>query len=223
MKQLLHPELNALDSNIELTFEYSKVSGVFLDVNFFKGPGWQLTGFLDTSVFQKSVNMYLYTPPSSEHPRHCCFGLVSGEVTRYIRLSSSFASFVAITLAFHKRLRARGFSQDLLRQAFERAPSYDMRPEILSKIQPSSAPEAAPAQTDIPDVPSLVFSPVFSRALFAAGLSRTIFLNRIGLPPPLNDAKFINAYRIGRKIGSRLIRYRFHRNGRIEKRGRAAL
>ena len=219
----LFAELNSLDPNIERTFEYSKVSGVFLDVNFFKGPGWRLTGFLDTSVFQKSVNMYLYTPPSSEHPRHCCFGLVSGEVTRYIRLSSSFASFVAITLAFHKRLRARGFSQDLLRQAFERAPSYDMRPEILSKIQPSSAPEAAPAQTDFSDVPSLVFSPVFSRALFAAGLSRTIFLNRIGLPPPLNDAKFINAYRIGRKIGSRLIRYRFHRNGRIEKRGRAAL
>jgi hypothetical protein len=110
------------------------VSEIFLDVNFFKGPSWQLTSFLDTFVFQKSVNMYLYTLPSSEHPRHCCFGLVFGEVTRYIRLSSSFASFVAITLAFHKRLRARGFLQDLLRQAFERVPTYDMRPEILAKI-----------------------------------------------------------------------------------------
>ena len=33
----LFAELNALDPNIELTFEYSKVRGVFLDVNFFKG------------------------------------------------------------------------------------------------------------------------------------------------------------------------------------------
>ena len=70
---------------------------------------------------------------------------------------------------------------------------------------------------------SLVFSPVFSRAVFAAGLSKAIFLNHLGLPPPLNDAKFINAYRIGSKIGSRLIRYRFHRNGVRHKWNKVAL
>ena len=138
-----------------------------LDVNFFKGPDWRLTGFLDTTVFQKSVNMYLYTPPTSEHPRQCCYGLVSGEITRYIRLSSSFTGFAAITCAFHKRLRDRGFSQDLLRRAFERAPSYDQRPEILSKIESSFDADAAPLpQTNA--TPAMVFSPVFSRAECAA-------------------------------------------------------
>ena len=181
-----------------------------------------MTGFLDTAVFQKLVNMYLYTPPASEHPRHCCFGLVSGEITRYIRLSSSFTAFSAITCAFYARLRARGFSQDLLRRAFEMAPSYDQRPEILSKIKSSFDADTAPVTQDS-NTPSLVFSPVFSRAVYAAGLSKAIFLNHLGLPPPLNDAKFINAYRIGSKIGSRLIRYRFHRNGVRHKRNRAAL
>ena len=50
----------------------------------------------------------------------------------------------AITCAFHKRLRYRGFSQDLLRRAFERAPSYDQRSEILSKIESSFDADAAP-------------------------------------------------------------------------------
>ena len=218
----LFAELNAADENIELTFEISAQRGVMLDVNFFKGPDWRLTGFLDTTVFQKSVNMYLYTPPTSEHPRHCCYGLVSGEITRYIRLSSSFTGFAAITCAFHKRLRARGFSQDLLRQAFDRAPSYDQRPEILSKIESSFDADAAPLpQTNA--TPAMVFSPVFSRAKCAAGLTRAIFLNHLGLPPPLNDATFINAYHIGSKIGSRLIRYRFHRNGEMRKRRKTTL
>ena len=128
----------------------------------------------------------------------------------------------AITCAFHKRLRDGGFSQVLLRRAFDRAPSYDQRPEILSKIESSFDEDAAPLpQTSA--TPAIVFSPVFSRAECAAGLTRAIFLNQLGLPPPLNDATFINAYRIGSKIGSRLIRYRFHRNEEIRKRCKTTL
>ena len=89
-------------------------------------------------------------------------------------VSSSFTAFSAITCAFYAHLRARGFSQDVLRRAFERAPSYDQRPEILSKIKSSFDADAAPLTQDS-NTPSLVFSPVFSRAVFVAGLSKAIF------------------------------------------------
>ena len=197
-------ELNACCDEINLTFEISDSSLVFLDVYAYKGPGWQRTGFLDTEVYQKVMNQYLYTPPTSEHPRHTPFGLIYGECLRYIKKSSSFESYVKIAVLFYQRLRARGFSLALLAAAFSKAPSYDIRDDLLAKAL------APPSLIDSNSL-VLVFSAVFSRSKIAAGLPRAIFLNQEMLMqiPEFPPARLLNAWRVSSKIGGRLLTFRY--------------
>ena len=154
-------ELNACCDEINLTFELSEFLLVFLDVYAYRCPGWQRTGFLDTEVFEKVVNQYLYMPPASEHPRHTPFGLIYGECLQYIKQSSSFESYVKITVMFYERLRARGFSRALLAAGFSKAPSCDIRDDLPAKAL------APPSMIDS-NSPVLVFSAVFSRSKIAA-------------------------------------------------------
>jgi len=200
--------LNAQCDEINLTKEVSTERLVFLDVSAFKGSRWRKEGFLDTEVFQKEMNRYLYTPPTTEHPRHTHFGLIKGELLRYIKKSSSFCAYVDIACSFYQRLRARGFSLNLLSEAFSKAPSYDMRDELLAKA-------LAPRSIDSNSLPVLVFSAVFSRSKEATGLSRAIFLNQSLLrsafadAPSFSDVRLVNAWRVAPKIGGRLLTFRF--------------
>ena len=173
---LLLVMLNELDNRCEeigLTWQISQEFLIFLDVRPFKGDGWRKTGILDTQVYQKEMNAYLYTPPTSEHPRHVSFGLIKGILLNYIKKSSTFGFFVEIAGLFYARLRARGYSSALLVEAFSNAPSYEIRESLLDKA-------LAPRSTDVGSSnspPVLVFSAVFSRSKMASGLSWAIFLN----------------------------------------------
>jgi hypothetical protein len=140
---------------------------ILLDVRAFKGERHRATGILDTEVYQKEMNLYLYTPPTTEHPRSSHHGLIKGEMIRYITKSSSFKAFVDIACMFYQRLRARGFSSALLAEAFSKAPSYDIRESLLTKA-------LAPRSIQINDLPVKIFSPIFSRSKVAAGLPRAI-------------------------------------------------
>jgi hypothetical protein len=201
-------DLNSRCDEINLTFEVSLERLVILDVLATKGSGWRKTGFLDTEVYQKEMNRYLFTPPTSEHPRHTHFGLIKGELLRYIKKSSSFSKYVEMACLFYQRLRARGFSLSLLSEAFSKAPEYDTRAEPLAKA-------LAPRSIDMKSSPVLVFSAVFSRSKEAAGLSRAIFLNQSKLraafedAPSFRDMRLLNAWRVAPRIGGRLLTFRF--------------
>eukprot|EP01052_Picozoa_sp_SAG31_P054454 SAG31_NODE_14506_length_802_cov_111.297297_1_plen_195_part_01 len=71
----LFQDLNSICPDIQLTFEISQTKAIFLDLVIFKGKRWQSTGHLDTKCYQKPMNRYLYTPESSEHPKHCFRGI----------------------------------------------------------------------------------------------------------------------------------------------------
>jgi hypothetical protein len=101
------------------------------------------------------TNHYLYTPPTTEPPRHTHFGLIKGELLRYIKKSSSFCAYVDIACSFYQRMWARGFSLILLSEAFSKVPSYDLWDELLAKA-------LAPHSIDSNSLPVLVFSMVFS-------------------------------------------------------------
>jgi hypothetical protein len=201
-------DLNSRCDEINLMFEVSLERLVILDVLATKGSGWRKTGFLDTEVYQKEMNRYLFTPPTSEHPRHTHFGLIKGELLRYIKKSSSFSKYVEMACLFYQRLRARGFSLSLLSEAFSKAPEYDTRAELLAKALP-------PRSIDMKSSPVLVFSAVFSRSKEAAGLSRAIFLNQSKLraafedAPSFRDMRLLNAWRVAPRIGGRLLTFRF--------------
>eukprot|EP01050_Picozoa_sp_SAG11_P003502 SAG11_NODE_199_length_12635_cov_104.801771_5_plen_393_part_01 len=116
--EMMFSKLNALNTAITLTFTISLTCAVFLDLNILKGERYKACGCLDTTVFQKAVNRYLYTPFNSEHPWHCRIGLVHGELRRYIKRCSARADYIEIATEFRQRLHLRGYPFCFLSEAF---------------------------------------------------------------------------------------------------------
>jgi hypothetical protein len=81
---------------------------VFLDLNISINQS-----AIQTSTYQKSLNLYLYIPPRSAHPPSCLKGLISGELRRYW-LQNSCEDFKTFAARFMERLVDRGhLIQDL--------------------------------------------------------------------------------------------------------------
>ena len=193
-------ELNAICPDIQLTHELSRTAAIFLDLKIFKGPQWRRTGRLDTKVYQKPMNRYLYTPHRSEHPRHCFRGIVHGELRRYIKRSTAREDFLAVATQLRHRLSMRGYTEKFLADAFASAPRYDNRADYL-------APRAASRAGG--DSPVIVFSTTYSTRLQNSKLSRAIFLHRDWLPRHFADVEFLTAWKVGRKIGGRLVSFSY--------------
>ena len=185
--------LNALDPNIQLTFEISALSAIFLDLVIFKGSHYQRLGFLDTKTYQKPVNRHLFTPFNTEAPRHCKLSIVHTELRRYIKRSTAWRAFIDIATAFRQRLSARRFSSWFLQLAFRSGPRYSDRQKFLT---------AKVTDTTADSKPAIVYATTFSRTLQTSGLLRAIFLNQLRYLPwyILEQVKFLNAWRAGRKL-----------------------
>ena len=189
MALAMFAELNAINRNIQMTFDISAYKAIFLDLTITKGAGFLSSRVLDTQTFQKAINKYLYTPFLSEHPLHCFTGLVHGEVIRYIKRYSHFRFFLHIMRLFKARLRLRGYTAKFLADAFKTARRYKDRSKLLNPVRKDT------------NLPSLVFSTTFSRLKREAGLTRAVFLHRHMLPSKFDGVKFIIAHKAGRKLG----------------------
>ena len=194
-------DVNALDINIELTFEISALKAIFLDILIFKGSRFKRLGFLDTKTYQKPMSRHLFTPFNTEAPHACKLSIVHTELRRYIKRSSARADYIVIATALRQRLSVRGFPSWFLQDAFRSGPKYSDRQKfLLAKSAPTE--EAKPV---------IVFATTFSRTLQLSGLSRAIFLNQLRYLPRymLQQVDFLNAWRAGRKLGALLICYDF--------------
>jgi len=65
------------------------------------------------STCQKPLNLYLYLPPLSAHPRSCLKRLIQGELNRYL-IQNNPTNFQTLVSEFIERLTARGHSIDAL-------------------------------------------------------------------------------------------------------------
>jgi hypothetical protein len=102
----------------QLTWEFSQrtVSVNFLD----------LTLAFDhqriaTRLYEKPLNLYLYLPPHSAHPPGILRGMITGQVTRIFRLTSSTSDCEASIRSFFRRLRERGYTSCTLLPLFHDA------------------------------------------------------------------------------------------------------
>ena len=93
---------------------------------------------ITTSLYEKPQNLYLYLPPHSAHPRGVFKGTVIGSILRIFRLSSTDANRKSATLAFYRRLRARGYSSSTLKPIFRLALHKALSP--ATTIEPRSDP-----------------------------------------------------------------------------------
>lgn len=78
-------------------------------------------GHLETTLFEKAQNLYLYIPPHSSHPRGVFTGLIFGQVLRIRRLCSKQSDADDRIKQFFARLLARGHTHEFLRPLFQRA------------------------------------------------------------------------------------------------------
>ena len=88
------------------------------------------TGFLHTNLYEKALNLYLYLPPHSTHPKSLLSGLIAGSIHRILSLCTDFSDQRSHINRLYLRLCARGYDRKTLRSMIETTTENRM-----SKIQ----------------------------------------------------------------------------------------
>jgi hypothetical protein len=89
----------------------------FLDINITINK----KGIIETSLYEKKENYYLYLPATSAHPPGCLKGLIYGMVYRSLRLTSVPSTQQVEIQNLYLRLRARGYDRRFLINAISHA------------------------------------------------------------------------------------------------------
>jgi hypothetical protein len=90
-----------------------------LDVTIFKGERYNNHKHLDTKVFQKEMNKYLYTPPDSYHTKAALRSVIGSELRRYRVLCTNIEDFQEIKSLFYHRLLKRDYTPKFLNPLFQ--------------------------------------------------------------------------------------------------------
>ena len=204
--------LGSTNAAVRITTAYSLTRAIFLDLLLTKDD----TGELETDVFQKAMNKYLYPLWRSEIPRTTLAGIAIGEIIRYIKRCSRHESFLRMVKLLTTRLHARGWPHPFIWEAYQRAPYYSARDDLLLRTiklrQDSSVSDLGDAldvslDADVPRQRTTALILDYSAA--ANRLRPDLLLRRHLhlLPAHLRSTKIIVAWRAPQKIGD-LIRYR---------------
>jgi hypothetical protein len=129
-----------------------------LDMNQFGSLRWEFTkrqltvnfldltitidtnGIIQTRLYEKPENLYLYLPANSAHPFSTLKGLIHGMVYRTIRLTSTKALQALELQNLVRRLTARGYKQSLLVDIINK--TYQRINKELDK--PATTPQPVP-------------------------------------------------------------------------------
>ena len=126
-------DLNSLHPNITLSHDIETHSVDFLDLTIYKSTNIK-HGQLDTRIFQKKFNKFLYIPYSSYHADSQKQAFINGLLTSFLRVNSESENFYAISMKFFFRLRNRGYPADFLYPIFTQR-VYDKK-ERATLLQP---------------------------------------------------------------------------------------
>jgi hypothetical protein len=135
---LMIQELNTMHPKLRLTLEISRRSCVFLDINIRHIKSHNKC--FKVSVYQKSLNRYMYLPWKSYHTPAMKQGFIKGESIRYARLSTSREDFDHMINQFTIRLQRRGYPLKFIHEAMNEI-SWDKRNSyLLQKIKSNETP-----------------------------------------------------------------------------------
>jgi hypothetical protein len=91
----------------------------FLDLSIHLNPDGSIT----TNTFIKPMNLHLYIPPTSAHPKGVLKSLIFGTLQRYWAQNSDRQTYVATTRDFYGHLLNRGYTPETLDPVFFEAAS----------------------------------------------------------------------------------------------------
>lgn len=106
-------------------------TGIFLDIEVYKGSRFCTANLLDVRIYQKVQNRYLYLAPNSFHRRDIFKSTIISELNRYRLCCSNDVEFFSIKCLFFQRLVARGYNPDYLISLF---PFHSTRSQLLQNI-----------------------------------------------------------------------------------------
>jgi hypothetical protein len=115
----------AMNSYGKLTWEFTPLSQSvdFLDLTL------EITeSGIQTKLFEKELNLYLYIPPHSAHSPGVLRGLVIGMTLRILRLTTALQDKKTALRSFFLRLCNRGYAAEKLRKLFVEALAHTERP-----------------------------------------------------------------------------------------------
>ncbi len=99
---------------LEWDFEEPSKRCNFLDLSlYFRN------GRLESTLYEKAMNLYLYLPPHSSHPPGVIKGLIAGMVYRIFRLTTEAGNRKEHLQRFFTRLVARGHLPDRIKPIFD--------------------------------------------------------------------------------------------------------
>ncbi len=122
-------------------------SGIFLDVEIFKGSRFASSQRFDLRTYQKIQNRYLYLAPNSFHRRAVFKGTILSELNRYRITCTSDDDFDSMRSIFYHRLLARGYNPDYLNSIF---PCHLTRTELLDQLTKRFSFPLTPKTSTIP-------------------------------------------------------------------------
>jgi hypothetical protein len=123
----------------------------FLDLAISKGTQFLATGYLDIEVFQKTLNKYLYLPPTSFHARHIFKSFITGEIKRYRLRCTSDDSFQQMLDKFYIRLRQRGHKHKAIAPLFANPPHRALLlQQVAKRLDERNQKSKAPSQLMAP-------------------------------------------------------------------------
>jgi hypothetical protein len=102
---------------------------VVLDLQIYKGTRFTSESKLDTKLFQKEMNLYLYIPPDSFHRETTLRSFISSEIIRYRKCCFHDKDFYEAKALFYNRLLRRAHTPAFLQPLFE---AHICRAEVLT-------------------------------------------------------------------------------------------
>ena len=170
---------------LEWTFSERSKSAIFLDLNI----SLLENGNIQTRIYEKPMNLYLYLPSGSCHSPGVLKGLVHGAVRRAYALCSDKSDIMPFLQKTFKRLTVRGHSRDTLKPIFEEAlQKVNNLPTAVTPHQRKSTKDKKPLKLHLPFNPADVKSREIQQA----------FRMNIMEPP---DGDHISKIDIGTKAG----------------------
>ena len=103
-------------SGLDFTKEQHETSATFLDLTVY----WEGTKYL-TRTHQKELNLYLYVPANSAHPKGILKSIVYGRVFKFWKQNSKTSDFVQLCNQLFDRLKARGYNPTSLNRLIKEA------------------------------------------------------------------------------------------------------
>lgn len=103
---------------LHISWNWSQVRQVFLDVELLMLPGpYEVR--VQTRIYRKPMNKFLYIPWSSAHPLSVKKAFVKAELTRFMTICSLERYYAETTQFFYRNLRRRGYPAGTLSSWFK--------------------------------------------------------------------------------------------------------